>query len=297
MNWATTDSISALDYLTSANLDDDDRHSLQQGVIRKWVSQDPEAIIGRISELPEELRDFGHLEAWSQFASNSPESAALQIGSIQDSETLKVTAIKIARNWLRRDVSGAVNWVQTSGGIGEIRQEVLTKSLQDLAENDPILAIDIAVQHLVDNDEVGLEAVVIERVSRENVDEALNLLPEVRSEATKKAAYTSVGTALASEGDLDRAMELADELPEASRTLYTGMVVSMWSLSHPTEVVERVDQLPTEELKSQAALMALTSNRQQEKLTEDQVTELRTYVSEELLEMFDELKNMMTVPP
>jgi hypothetical protein len=118
---------------------------------------------------------------------------------------------------------------------------------------------------------------------------------EVRSGATKIAACTSVGMTLAQNGDFDRAIALGRQLPEASRTIYTGTVVSSWSIANPIKVVEEIDQLPTDDLKAQAALMALSGNQQQKKLSRDQVEKLKTYMPEEMLKIYEQVQHTMSI--
>lgn len=297
LNWSASDAKSALDHSTSADIEDDLRLQLQEAVIRSWAARTPDAILGNVEQLPEELRIFGRQEALSSLARSAPETAALQIGSVRDIESRRITATAIARSWLRRDVSEAIGWVQTSPELDEIRRDVLVEVLQDLAERNPTLAFDTALQHPIQDSEVGLEASVIARVASSDVDEALNLLQEVRSGPTKTAACTSIGSTLARNGELARAMSLIRQLPESSQDFYTGTVVVTWSMTNPTKVTEQIDQLPSDELKAQAALMALSANHEQKKLSKDQVETLKTYMSEQMLELFEQMRHTMSISP
>ncbi len=295
INWATSDPKSVLNHLATTDLDIDLLGQLRETVIRKWASRSPNTLLGEIDQLPEELHVFSQQLALQSIADRAPKSAASQLSSIQAVEDRLVVAKSIARSWLRQDVAEAINWVQISPDLEELRREVLVEVLQDLAETNPTLAFDTALQHPIHGSEVGLEASVIARLAHNDVDATKELLQMVRLGATQVAASTSVGVALARSGDFDQALALGRQLPESSQPIYSATVVASWSISNPNSVVEEIDQLPTDDLKAQAAFMALSGDKQHKKLTKDQVQKLKTYMSEEMLQAIEQVEQMMLI--
>ncbi len=288
-NWAKFDPQSALDHIYAVVLDIDQREELSDAVIRKWAAQSPKEILENLNELPTESQSHGKLEAFRFLSMQAPETAATMIGVIEDPRNRQTIARKVARNWLKRDVSEAMGWVQTSPELEAIRRQVLEVVLPDLAESDSNLAFNTALQHPIQESEVGLEVFVILKLAFTDTDQALVFLQNVRSGASKVAAYTAVGTKLGRDGELDRGLELASELPEPTRETYSASVVADWGFHNPSEVADRMDYLSTEDLKKRVALMAVIgSGLFDVQLSSEHLERLKGYLSDRQMKFVEE---------
>lgn len=196
---------------------------------------------------------------------------------------------------MEKDVTEAIEWVQTSPEIEEFRREVLVDVLNELAASDPTTAFEIALEQPIEDFHVGLEVSVIRKLVVNDLDHAMKLLPQVREGTSKLAAISSVGTAFADSGNMDKALELANRLPVGSRDMYLSNAVAMWGIANPKIVFEEIDKLPTSKLRSRAAMMALTGNNKKEVLSKEQEEVLKTYLTEGSPEVFVPLQH--EVPP
>lgn len=295
MEWSLSDPKAVLESMATADWDELELGQMQKAVVRDWANREPASLLALSKQIPLKLQSYGRLQALLSWATQEPESAAVHIGEIQDRVNKRTLARNIALNWLEKDVTEAIEWVQSSQEIEEFRREVLVEVLNELAASSPTTAFEIALEQPVEDFHVGLEVSVIRKLVVNDLDLALKLLPKVREGTSKFAAISSVGTAFADSGNIDKALELANELPVASRGMYLSNAVAMWGIANPKTVFEEISKLPTPELRSRAAMMALTGNSRKEVLSKDQAEVLKTYLSEGSPEVFVPLQH--DVPP
>lgn len=295
MDWSLSEPMAVLERIATADWDELELTQLQKAVVRDWAARKPESLLAVSEQIPSNLQSYGRLQALLSWATQEPESAADHIDEIQSTANKRTVARDIARNWLEKDVTEAIEWIQTSPAIEEFRQEVLVDALNQLAVSNLTTAFEIALEQPVEDFHMGLEVSVIRKLVVHDLDLALSLLPNVREGESMFAAISSVGTAYADSGNIDKALELANELPVASRGMYLSNAVAMWGIANPKIVFEEIDNLPTASLKSRAAMMALTGNSRNEVLSKDQAEALKTYISEGSPEVFVPLQH--EVPP
>lgn len=295
-NWAAFDPKSALHHLASVDLDEELRSSLQYAAINRWAARDPDAVISSVEQIPEDLRNVGLSLALRLLAQTSPERASRQIGVIHNDVGSKRSAARlIAQEWLKTSVSDTLQWIATSPDLEYVRKSLYSDVLQDLSETDAPTAFRLALEQPIEGNEIGMEASVIERLAYGNdLDKALELLKDVRPGATRTAASTSVGHSLARNGDLEQALALADQLPETSRTGYLIKIAMNWGVANPGDVVEQIDRLPTDELRSKAAITAWGRGQMEGgNLSSDQLERLKSYMLEEELKSLEEFQMML----
>ena len=296
MDWSGSDPATVLERTIDADWDELELRQLRKAVVREWAVREPASLLAVSDQLPNELQSYGQLEAIRMLARQEPDSAALFLSKIQNRMNKRKAAKDIARSWIERNVVEAVEWVQSSPELEECRREVLIDVLNVLAVRDPSRAFEIALEQPVQEFGVGLEVSVIEKLVVNDLDLAFDLLSEVREGTSKFAAVSSVGTAFADSGNMNKALELAIELPIASRSMYLSTAVAMWGIANPKIVFEDIDMLPSAKLKSRAAMMALTGNSRKEVLSKEQVDVLKTYLSEGSPEVFQPLQHEVSPP-
>jgi hypothetical protein len=125
-----------------------------------------------------------------------------------------------------------------------------------------------------------LEAQVIANIAYSDIEKALALLSHVREGPTLAYALNSVGSALVRNGDIDEAWMLSQRLPEAQRETYYHSVVSAWASHDATELYESIDSLPSDGIKSFAAMRLISFNKWSRNLDDDQVNHAKSYLNE-----------------
>ena len=230
------------------------RNSLGQSVASRWADKNPHGLLGNLSILPSEVQDQAQLDAVSNIAAKAPEEAAELLTEIPNG--IKRYGWIVALDWSRKDVRGALDWVLS---LNESHQEeILTWIYFELVEENHELAFELALNQPVPANRSAHEVRVIDLLAEVDLEEAINLLPRVRDHArTKESAYASVSRALIRQGDSNRAIELGQELPESLREHYYLNLFSRWARWDIVDLFESLDELPSTELKSEAAMQLL----------------------------------------
>ena len=296
MDWSLSDPKKVLERTATADWDELELRQLRRAVVRDWAYREPKVFLDNRDQLLNEQKSFGQLQAIRSLAIHEPDSAALHLSKLQRPMDKRSAATDIARSWIEKDITATIEWVQSSPELEQFRREVLVDVLNVLIVSEPTTAFEIALEQPVQDFGVGLEVSVITRLVVTDLDLALSLIPKVREGTSKFAAISTVGTAFADGGNMSKALELANELPEASRSMYLTTAVAMWGIANPEVVFEEIDILPSARLKSRAAMMALTGNSRNQVLSKDQEEVLKTYLSEGSPEVFQPPQHEVSPP-
>ena len=143
-----------------------------------------------------------------------------------------------------------------------------------------------------DDEDIGLEATVIDILAFQNLEEALHLLPLVREGATKFEAYSYVGNALARNDRLDDAISNGKEFTGEQQIRYYIRIGSNVNVMEDSEsIFAMLDKLPTEIARSRIATTQISNNQRSDVYDEDQIERLNKYLTNEdraLLKKIDE---------
>lgn len=278
--WVGSDPHAALDAVVSVE-SEGLRRTLLESIVNRWAYSDPHAVLEAIELFPEETRNMGRRTAIIAMARSSPEEAATLMSTVSGNNTRWDVARSIAGSWSRQDVYGALDWVLGSPDVQSMQNRLLEVVLNELTRVDPQLAMETALQQPISGDQRGLESVVIARLANIDMQKAIEMLSHVRDGQTKSAAYASVGSALARNGDIDKALRLAGSLSEQMQSYYYQSVVNAWGRRDPQDLLASMDRLPSPQVKSRAAMTMLFNSRWQRDLTEEQLDYARSFLTEQ----------------
>lgn len=278
--WVGSDAHAALDAVVSVE-SESLRRTLLESIVNRWAYNDPHAVLEAIELFPEETRNMGRRTAIIAMARTSPEEAASLMSTVSGNNTRWDVARSIAGSWSRQDVYGALDWVLGSQDVQSMQNRLLEVVLNELTRVDPQLAMETALQQPISGDQRGLESVVIARLANIDMQKAIEMLSQVRDGQTKSAAYAAVGSALARNGDIDKALKLASSLSDRTQTYYYQSVVSAWGRRDPQDLLASMDRLPSPQVKSRAAMTMLFNSRWQRDLTEEQLDYARSFLTEQ----------------
>ena len=279
-SWVSSDPMAALaavNTLEAGRL----RKGLQETLVSAWAHRDPQDLFDHIESLPENLQDEAEQQAMLAIARTAPIEAVHFLAGLTDDERRMELARAIARNWSETDSYAALEWALSEQYSNErSRHAILSIVLTKLALEDPELALQSALNEPPGRFGRGLEVDVIQTVARFDLDQAIAMLEQVRDGPSKHSAYAHVGRALVSKGEYDRAIRLGQKLSDVGRAAYYSTVISQWAFAEPEYLFDSLDRLPSEELKTQAAMNLLLANNRTDALSPEQVEGLSDYVGD-----------------
>ena len=278
-SWALFDSSAALQAVAKIS-PNSFRRSLQQAIIESWVGSDPQAVIENISTVPREFRSRTLEGAIRYLTSIFPEQAARHISSVTRTESKRSLGATIANEWARNDVFGALDWILNDAELSDMRGNLLLNIVAELTDEDPEYALQIALDQPRIDGGYGLEAHVIERVAKSNIEQAIEMLHRVREDVTKPFAYSKVGTVLVQNDDLDRAIKLGEQLTGNIRLSYYEYLLDDWAGTDLMSLFNSLDSLPSPRVKAIAAEFVRSYNVGRQILTTEQLDDLKVLSQE-----------------
>lgn len=280
--WATTDPQSALARVSGLE-PSFVRDRLQHKVVKVWVLQEPDIFIASVDSIPSELRDTARLSLVKHLSKDSIQDAVIVVAEITDPETQEEAALSLVDEWVDSNPDEAFAWILSSPETERYRSRLLNSFLKQLTETDADKAFELALSQPIGAEtEVGLEAIVIDKLSLREIERALQLLNRVRPGITQSAAFESVASGLIFEDRIDEALELGKSLPQENQISYYKDFTSLLSFTVPVgQVLDILPEVPVAEARSDIAermLMAGSVATDKDSLSDEEVETLMEYV-------------------
>lgn len=276
--WASIGPEAAMESITSIETPRIRRQMLEQ-FVTEWANLDPKEMFENFDLIPENLQALAQEQAIRALANTTPEEAVQFLEQISDEYLQFELTMEIASEWSDKNVLEALNWALSEQFTdAALERLVLDTVLRSLAVENPELALQTALDQPLNLMGLGLEATVIDAVARTDIERALSMLAQVREGYTKSFTSIAVGKALVRNNETDRALELAQQLPEEYRDSYYDLVVNEWAYSDPKSLVSMLDKLPTTEAKYRAAMDLNRLNVGTNILTKEQISFVRGYL-------------------
>ena len=301
---------------TYAQEDDFPRKSfILNSVISKWAREDPDAVMRRTESLPPgEYRVEMIEDAYQELAKREPESLLSDLEAIprphreytsqtairvlgeraplkavdivlevEDIELQQSLATTFLWTWVGTDAVAVKNWVLNLPMDNALRDFLLAPLATSFADSDPHLAFDIALQQSleVNGDSVqGHEVSVLHQIAWNDVDTALELLPQVREEV-RVAGYSRVTNLLINKGKSKKAIELINELQKQEQLEWIEQNLSSWSETDPTGLLNNLGSVVSGEVRSQIAVDLYALNQHSNTYSEEELSSLRHFMKPE----------------
>ncbi len=286
--WAQFDPQGALDAVISMP-EEKMRKSSFKKIVETLATYNPHAILAEFDSLPNNMVKLATKTAVSVLASSSPLDAAAIVSTMED-EPLKGDCIRsVIHHWIARDMDAVLDWVLKDPDLEFQRTQLTGYVLLTLVEHDPERAMRVALAYPLGEDEVGPEDWIIAKLSRIDIDKAIEYLPRVRDGITKTESYRSVAFNLAEQGLNDKALQLLKQVPDYAKKTYLSRWMSAWVHFDPTDVYESLDQMPSADIASLAALNLLTNDPWRKHLNSEQTEKVRAHLTEEDSKRFKRL--------
>jgi len=255
------------------------RRQMLEHFVTAWANYDPKDLFENIDLIPENLRTHAEKKALRKLARIAPEDTVSYLANVSDEFLKSELKMEIAIHWANKNSLEALNWaLAESFSTESLRNQVLNTVLRRLAAENPELALQTALDQPVDLMGLGLEATVIAEVARADIERAMSMLAQAREGYTKSFGAVAVGKALVSKNEADRALALAQQVPEESRDLYNKLVINEWAYSDPKSLVRKLEELPSTDAKYNAAMDLIRINVGRNILTKEQVSYVKRFL-------------------
>lgn len=300
--WFSVDPDALWNRLSESNLSGV-KHEVTQYVIRHWSRIEPEVVLVSLNTFPSEYHDQVYLDVAEGMRNDSPfEALSLlplinewsapehEAGFMHDisvKSALKRATIKqIITNSSQANPVATIEWINSEESQlhESMKLEYLDEIFDSWSRSDPEKAFDMALRMPLRDDEQGFEATVLDWLIKTDLDRAIALLPRVRAGETKAHIYGQISWEMEAQDRILEAIQLGDDLPEHDREKFRQSLASRvgrrTTLDH---LVRGIQQLPTLELKSEAASTAIHMRGlpMSNNFTDSQVDELKEFLTDD----------------
>ena len=262
------------------------RRQMLEHFVTAWANFDPKEIFEQFDLIPENLRPLAQENAIRTLAKTTPSEAVQYLKEVTDELLRFDLTMEIVTRWSDKNALEALEWALSEEFSNDpldrmLENQMLNTVLRSLAAENPELALQTALDQPADRMGLGLEATVIEEVARTDIERAMSMLAQVREGFTQSFAAVAVGQALVANNETDRALALAEQLPDNFRDFYYNLVVNEWAYSDPKSLVNNLDQLPTTEAQYTAAMDLVRRNVGTNILSKEQMSLVKSFLPED----------------
>ena len=260
------------------------RENLQLHVVNRWVQTEPRYVLNNLEIFPPNISEYATDEAIQAIARTSPKEAAELTLEHVHSPWNSSAVSYVMEEWVEQDEEGAINWVYNGTLNERTAYEWVDALTSNLVYSDPRRAFNLAVRQEIPAGggfggmyEIGLEVEVINQIARQNIDLAVELLPNVRKGKTRLRAYKSLGDRHIDQGDSKKAFDIGLQLPLSDQEEYFRSISTTWARVDPAGLLIGLKDFPTGKVRSSVALR-MSSRRYRDNFTDDQLEVLQQYV-------------------
>ena len=281
--WATIDGVAALHSVATVE-DYATRQDLLSVVMGRWADSDPKGLLENRNQFPPEMLLRVLNLATGKIARRDSEEVIRLIESLR-SEGINTWTVEdsFVKAHSVIDPSSTLDWVLAEASVDNpYRADMLRRAIVEMARRDPARAMEAALNQPIDGGG-PIEESVVEIVVRADVDAAIEFLGQVRDEA-KSGSFLHVGRALVEQGEPLEALDLGEKLHEDHQDLYYSQVFQIWAHSYPEQLLNDLEDLPSDHIRSIAALSLLRKNADGTVLNSDQVEYVESQLSQEHLD-------------
>ena len=278
-DWAETNPQIALEVamlVESSN----QRFRIQRSVISGWFRSDPVSLLEALSQIPDSLRNWSKHEALLNMRLKTPELVPDWLHLIEDKTSREVVIGNLIRNWVEYDPLAAWQWIQTDDQATQLVPQFISEILGNMAHVDSSVALELALKQPNHGWGFGLEAFVIAETTRVDVERGIAMLEHARNQKTLEEAQIRVGRVLVAQGEIDRVMELSTTVSEKFQQQFFNGLASTWASRDPESLLERLDSLPSEQIRSNMIRELLMINSFTNTLSTEQLNKLKSSLSE-----------------
>lgn len=262
--------------------------SLERRIARSWARHDPKGMLEKIDAFSKDSQLKAIEQAVVEVARHSPKDAVEMTDSMAGTVgNISSIATQLVAVWAVQDPREALDWVlmREQGQESLDTDLMMVGVLRRLTHEDSQLAMEIALDR--PQNPYQLVVKVIEELTLIDIEQAVKLLPKV-SEKNRRDAYLTVGIQLIQRQDPIRAIGIANNLPDDERYDVVYAIAQSWALTSPTKMLEDLEDIPSEQVKSLAAKGLVLMNSPRNVLSDEQLNYAKTLMNDTDLQEVEE---------
>lgn len=253
------------------------RRELQKHVLEKTAESDPHAMLDNMDTLPQHLRARAQESALLEIAKDSPESVVPMLSSVPDEKIRKKIEAAVIKHWAIKDIDSLLDRIGTDPKWANDRDAMVSHALEELADTDPSLALEIAATQPVGENGEGMELEVIEGIALSDLDLARALLPNVRAGVTRTNGYSAAIWRSVMADEFDLGIELFLQLCELE-TNVPPIAIHPLAYGAPKQLFTSLDKVSSASVKEEAASTLLRAHGDDDLFTDEQLDTLRDMI-------------------
>ncbi len=266
--WLTQDPEAALAYVKNLPRSSPEYTLGQRLIVLAAAQRDPEAAVRLAAELAttrEQQLIFSEL--FAQFVADVPSTAVRRLAAVPAGPARENAVRALAEGWARNDFNAALTWARTI--TGPEREIALQSAISELLPTDPLRAIQLAQESLAGGSFDRLMAQAVHQLIVTDPPSAAALVPHLPGGEAQTLAAADVARALAAK-DPSGALAWARTLAEGmARDVAVARAVEALAATDPAAAGREVLSLPpgeTQRHAAQAVATALAANNPEQAL-------------------------------
>lgn len=258
-------------------------YKCRQRVVDLWAKLYPQTLVENVSNFSADFAMYAYDQVLPYLTKSNGLEAMLLLANIPNPRTKRRVQRSVFQEWLVHDFESANAWLDSNA---ELKDDLTFGSM--LVKRQALHNLEEAFQEIArrpDAQSKQLERVVIEFLVNQDMEQAIKALPMLRSD-NRLYGYERVAFYL-KRSNPRRALSIGKSLSEEDRRKFYGEVVRRFPPFTPDILVQLVDEIPTAELRSKAALRTINRYLLTGRLSEKQLDELRQRMQAEHIEAID----------
>lgn len=278
--WSHSEPRTALSEVSRLNIDFRRLKFLELAIANSWNINEPKGVLDEIESFSRSAQLEIIERSLKKLARTDPEAA---IQRMQSMEALIGNTSTVAKNivqiWSNQQPNAALDWVLSEGpNQNSNRAELIETVLPGLTRANPERAMEVASTEADPDANFGLQHIVVLELSRFYVDKGLDMLPGIE-DFSKLLSFIWVGSALVRAGDSEKAIELAEQLPESVQQVYVADIANTWAFSQPNEMHGMIESISSKDIQSVMAKVLLQANVNLQVFTTEEIETVKSLVS------------------
>lgn len=253
---------------------------LYRNAISYWTNYAPREVLSNLELFPSELRTKAQREAFPKIRDFSVQEVTQLASKASDSDNV-FNLPAVLGTWKNYAFEDAVDWV-LENSEPDLPLWFLARQLFDnLTPTNAELALKRILRDPLDEREVGFEAYVVAHLVETDVDAAIESLPRIRNDKTRDETFKQIALWVGLRNQWDTVWRFGSRLPKSQRTSFYDEAILHWKTHDPNKDLARIEELPSTELQSRAAMWIIEYGHAFGNLSQIDEAKLGEYLTDE----------------
>ena len=273
------------------------RQSFVRNAVWRWADNNPRQLLEHLEVIPPGELERASSRAIDRLTDSSPTEAAEYVMQVEDEQLRMQLAQSFIQSWASTDMDAAKEWVLSLPVADPMRASLVGPLTRSIAQNDPMGAFEFALQQPIEEEEfpgglvsIAPEVSILRTIALRDIDLAIEMLPQVRTEG-RASACTTLGSMLLIRGDSEQALGLVEHIPEDEQNGYYQMLAIAWPEQDRQGLLKAFDDFP-KSAQSKVALFITMSNEESKAFSGEEIEKFESHISEDDKKLLERLKEV-----